>query len=151
MVRVGVGGVTSSCFHLAEMAQRRLLLDHDELPRGAPGSGVAGAVDVGVAQGLVAPPRLERRERGERGGLAGVRRGRCCHSLHRCDVGGDGIRGRRRGRLRRDHHGRGRRGCDTLRCGSNPFGGGVERSVWDMVVRGREEARRRDERAEPHE
>ena len=39
----------------------------------------------------------------------------------------------------------------ALGCGSNPFGDGVERSVWDMVVRGREEARRRDERAERHE
>jgi hypothetical protein len=39
----------------------------------------------------------------------------------------------------------------ALGCGSNLFGDGVERSVWDMVVRGREEARRRDERAERHE
>jgi hypothetical protein len=47
--------------HLVEMVQR-LLLDHDELPQGAPGGsdGIAGTADVSAAQDPVAPPRLER-------------------------------------------------------------------------------------------
>jgi hypothetical protein len=137
--------VAAPCFHLVEVPQRLLSGNGGELPGGAPGGGggggVAGAVDVGAAQGPVAPPRLERRERGERGRrLAGVRRGRRRRGV------GDGIWGRRRGRLGRDHHGRGRRGCDALGCGAGAtLGGGVGRSAWD-VLKGREEARRRDER-----